>query len=99
MVRGKVLPLVKLSRLFNDKSSRPGKKLYVVVLGAGNRRVGVIVDVLLGEQEIVIKSLGNYLGQINGISGATILGDGRVALIIDAKSIVQDCKEELSYAN
>ena len=99
VVRGNVLPLLRMSDLFMDRSEREDEKLYVVVLGFGNRRVGVIVDRLLGEQEIVIKTLGSYLGQITGISGATILGDGRVALIIDAKGIIKDSKEELAYAN
>ncbi len=100
VVRGSVLPLLRLANLFQIDSERGNGKLYVVVLGSGNRRVGVVVDRLIGEQEIVIKSLGRYLGQMTGLSGATILGDGRVALIIDAKGIVKDAgKEELAYAN
>ncbi|MCL6612875.1 MAG: chemotaxis protein CheA [Peptococcaceae bacterium] len=100
VVRGSVLPLVRLAGLFQIESRTEDGRLYVVVLGSGNRRVGVVVDKLIGEQEIVIKSLGSYLGQMTGLSGATILGDGRVALIIDAKGIVKDTgKEELAYAN
>jgi len=100
VVRGRVLPLVRLSRLFKTKNEDNKEKLYVVVLGSGDRRIGVVVEKLIGEQEIVIKSLGNYLGQMTGLSGATILGDGRVALIIDAKGIIKDTgKEEISYAN
>jgi two-component system chemotaxis sensor kinase CheA len=95
-----VLPLLRLANLFQCESGPSGGKLYIVVLGSGNRRVGVVVDKLIGEQEIVIKSLGKYLGQMTGLSGATILGDGKVALIIDAKGIVKDTgKEELAYAN
>ncbi|MFZ5644516.1 MAG: chemotaxis protein CheA [Bacillota bacterium] len=100
VVRGQVLPLVRLTNMFMIDSQSTGDKLYVVVLGSGDRRIGVVVDKLIGEQEIVIKSLGSYLGQMTGLSGATILGDGRVALIIDAKGIIKDTgKEELAYAN
>jgi two-component system chemotaxis sensor kinase CheA len=100
VVRGRVLPLVRLESLFQAEGAGAADTLYVVVLGSGDRRVGVVVDKLIGEQEIVIKSLGSYLGQMTGLSGATILGDGRVALIIDAKGIVKDTgKEEIAYAN
>ncbi|MFZ5596519.1 MAG: chemotaxis protein CheW [Bacillota bacterium] len=100
VVRGKVLPLIRLANLFQIETGSTGEKHYVVVLGSGDRRVGVVVDRLIGEQEIVIKSLGSYLGQMTGLSGATILGDGRVALIVDAKGIIKDTgKEDLEYAN
>ncbi|MFZ5632112.1 MAG: chemotaxis protein CheW [Bacillota bacterium] len=100
VVRGSVLPLVRMANLFQMESEVAAGRLYVVVLGSGNRRIGVVVDRLIGEQEIVIKSLGQYLGQMTGLSGATILGDGRVALIIDAKGIIKDTgKEEMAYAN
>ncbi|MCL5056552.1 MAG: chemotaxis protein CheA [Actinobacteria bacterium] len=100
VVRGQVLPLVRLTDMFQLGMERSGEKLYVVVLGSGDRRIGVVVEKLIGEQEIVIKSLGGYLGQMTVLSGATILGDGRVALIIDAKGIIKDTgKEDISYAN
>ncbi|MCL6478370.1 MAG: chemotaxis protein CheA [Peptococcaceae bacterium] len=100
VVRGSVLPLVRLANLFQIESEAADGRIYVVVLGSGNKRVGLVVDRLIGEQEIVIKSLGDYLGQMTGLSGATILGDGRVALIIDAKGIIKDTgKEEMAYAN
>ncbi len=89
VVRGHVLPLIRLAHLFNQESS-PGERIFVVVLGSAEKKVGVVVDRLIGEQEIVIKSLGGYLGQVNGLSGATILGDGSVALIVDARSIVKE---------
>ncbi|NYE56872.1 chemotaxis protein CheA [Carboxydothermus ferrireducens] len=91
LLRGKVLPLISLSKLFNLPEDQEQKQWYfVVILGTGNHRLGVIVDNLLGEQEIVIKSLGEYLGQVKGLSGATILGDGRIGLIIDARGILQE---------
>ncbi|MGB9846539.1 MAG: chemotaxis protein CheW, partial [Desulfotomaculales bacterium] len=89
VVRGHVLPLLRLAHLFQQEGS-PGVRVFVVVLGSGSRKVGVVVDRLIGEQEIVIKSLGGYLGQVHGLSGATILGDGSVALIVDARSIVKE---------
>jgi two-component system chemotaxis sensor kinase CheA len=97
VVRGQVLPLVRLAHLFQEKSREEGK-LSVVILGSGDKKVGVVVDRLIGEQEIVIKSLGGYLGQVPGLSGATILGDGKVALIVDARGIVKDAGvEEIIY--
>ncbi|AEG15385.1 CheA signal transduction histidine kinase [Desulfofundulus kuznetsovii DSM 6115] len=97
VVRGQVLPLVRLAHLFQEKSKEEGK-LSVVILGSGDKKVGVVVDRLIGEQEIVIKSLGGYLGQVPGLSGATILGDGKVALIVDARGIVKDAGvEEIIY--
>ncbi len=93
VVRGQVLPLVRLAHLFQEKSREEGR-LSVVVLGSGDKKVGVVVDRLIGEQEIVIKSLGGYLGQVPGLSGATILGDGKVALIVDARAIVKEAGVE-----
>ncbi|HIE12854.1 MAG TPA: chemotaxis protein CheA [Desulfotomaculum sp.] len=94
-VRGKILPLICLSALFNGPRPQ-SHRLSVVVAGIGERRVGVIVDELLGEQEIVIKSLGDYLGRVPGISGATILGDGRVALIIDVRALLREAAREVT---
>lgn len=98
VVRGRVLPLVRISDIFKIKEADEDR-LYVVILGSSDRRIGVVVHRLIGEQEIVIKTLGNYLGQITGLSGATILGDGRVALIVDARGLVKELgTEELAYA-
>lgn len=94
-VRGKVLPLICLAELFNGQKPK-SHRLSVVVVGIGKRRVGVIVDRLLREQEIVIKSLGNYLGRTPGISGATILGDGEVALIIDVRALIEELAREFT---
>lgn len=92
VVRGNVLPLFKLDAVLGwppreEKTERT--KLPVVVAGISDKRVGFIVDTLIGEQEIVIKPLGDYLGQIPGLAGATILGDGRVALILDVRGLVE----------
>lgn len=94
-LRGRTIPLVNLSDLLcgSPEASRPERipdDSYVVVAGVGSRSVGLCVDALVGEQEVVIKSLGTLLGDIPGLSGATILGDGRVALIVDiAKAVAQ----------
>jgi two-component system chemotaxis sensor kinase CheA len=90
VVRGEVLPLVRLGRLFRQREAAGNGKLYVVTVGMGKDRVGVVVDRLIGEQEIVIKSLGDFLGHIPGISGATILGDGKVALIVDVRVLLSE---------
>jgi len=99
LVRGRVLPLVRLSDIFERESIAEMDRLFVVVLGIGEKKVGVIVDKLLGELEIVIKSLGDYLGKVPCLSGATILGDGQVALIVDVRSLVKEIGvEEAVYA-
>ena len=71
---------------------------FVVVVGVGDRQVGLCVDALVGEQEVVIKSLGTLLGDIPGLSGATILGDGRVALIVDVAKAVNEIGGSLAAA-
>ncbi|MTI80222.1 MAG: chemotaxis protein CheA [Firmicutes bacterium] len=88
VVRDRILPLLRLAERFGIGSSE-SEDLYVVVIASAEKRVAVVVDKLLGEQEIVIKSLGEYLGDVNGLSGATILGDGRVALIIDSRDLIK----------
>ena len=60
----------------------------MVVVGLSEKRIGFIVDELLGEQEIVIKSLGDYIGQVPGLAGATIMGDGKVSLILDVRGLI-----------
>ncbi len=88
-LREEILPLLKLDRLFNNDDDA-GEKLfcYVVVVGAAERRLGLVVSRLLGQQEVVIKSLGRYLGTIPGFAGSTILGDGQVALIVDPVGLI-----------
>lgn len=99
VVRDRILPLVRLGRLFNCPDYQEDTKMFVVIIGSGEKRVAVVVDKLLGEQEIVIKSLGDYLGQVPGLSGACILGDGKVALIVDVRGLVKNLAvEEATYA-
>ena len=86
ILRDSVLPLVKLADVF-DIFEKEESSQYVVVLAIGERRFGLVVDSLIGQEEIVIKSLGDYLTNIEGISGATIMGDGRVTLIVDVAGL------------
>ena len=84
MLRESVLSLVKLSDIFNvDQGNERGKHLYVVVVQSGKQRFGLIVDSLVGEEDVVVKPLGAFIGDIPGISSAAILGEGQVALIVD----------------
>ena len=85
-----VLPLVRLERVFGVSRKAEGDgSCYVVVVGVGEKRIGLIVTRLLGQQEVAIKSLGKYLANLPGIAGSTILGDGSVALIVDPVSLVE----------
>lgn len=89
-LRDSVLPLVRLERVFNVNHTYANDgSCYVVVVGVAEKRVGVVVSRLLGQQEVAIKSLGKYLANVPGIAGSTILGDGRVALIVDPVGLVE----------
>lgn len=88
LYRGKTLPLVRLSEALECSEQKElDDEATVVIVKRGDRELGVIVDYLIGQQEIVIKSLGKYLSFVNQIAGATILGNGGVALIIDTNSL------------
>lgn len=89
MLRGDLVPLIRLQEILDvpDVLNPDLNDLDVVVLRLGDRLVGCVVDALLRQQDVVIKSLGGYLGAIKGIAGATILGDGKVALIIDIRAV------------
>lgn len=89
ILRGEVVPLIRLQDYLEVKEANNShyEELDVVVFRNGDRRLGCVVDRLLRQQDVVIKSLGGYLGNIPGIAGATILGDGRVALILDLRAV------------
>ena len=88
-LRGSVLPLIRLNNLLDVESKKgDDENLIVVVVKKGDRMAGLVIDELLGQQEIVIKSLGKYIKHCKFISGATILGDGEVALILDANALI-----------
>lgn len=82
-VRGKLVPLVSLSEVFWSAAGEDREETAVVLVKKGDRTAGLVVDRFIGQKEIVIKSLGRYLGEVFGFSGATILGDGRIALVLD----------------
>jgi two-component system chemotaxis sensor kinase CheA len=93
MLRDQVLPLVNLHQVFGlgddtDATSELDASRLVVAVHTANRQVGLMVDGLVGEQEIVIKPLGQLVGDVAGVSGAAILGDGSVALIVDVAALI-----------
>ena len=88
-LRGTVIPLIRLDEMLDIREERStSEDLIVVIVRKGEQRAGLIVDELMGQQEIVIKSLGKYINKCRIISGATILGDGEVALIVDANAVI-----------
>ncbi len=83
-LRGKTMPIFRLSTLFDISSNQQNTdKFFVVIVNAGLRKIGLVVDELLGQEEVVIKPLVDYLQEKSGLSGATIIGDGRISLILD----------------
>ncbi|SET07930.1 two-component system, chemotaxis family, sensor kinase CheA [Oceanobacillus limi] len=88
--RGKVIPLVSLRDIFNVPTAEDSKEENsIVIVHKGDKMAGLLVDSFIGQKEVVLKSLGNYLRDIFAISGATILGDGEVSLIIDPNALVK----------
>jgi len=88
--RGKVVPLVRMKEVFSvPDASDEGDAVAVVIVRKGEKLAALAVDSFIGQQEVVLKSLGNYLSSVFAVSGATILGDGRVALIIDCNALVK----------
>ncbi|MBI2875373.1 MAG: chemotaxis protein CheA [Candidatus Tectomicrobia bacterium] len=93
-LRGHVLPLIRLEEILGlNGASRPERQ-FVVILRAGDAQVGLMVDSLLGQEEVVIKSLGGIVGDLEVISGATILGDGRVALILNILGLIEIARRD-----
>lgn len=90
LLRGQIIPLVRLGRslgILDAAGFEDGQELYVVIVQSGDHKIGLLVDALVGQQEIVIKSLGKILTGIRQIAGATILGDGQVVLILDVNAL------------
>jgi two-component system, chemotaxis family, sensor kinase CheA len=88
-LRDSVLPLLRLQRTFNcQRSGEDRSTCYVVIVGVAEKRIGLVVSRLLGQQEVAIKSLGKFLANLPGIGGSTIMGDGRVALIVDPMGLI-----------
>lgn len=87
MLRGSVLPLYRLAHLLDTTGSAAAEEMYVVVVRKAERQIGLVVDSLIGQQEIVIKSLGKLLIGIPGLAGAIVAGDGNVRLILDITTL------------
>lgn len=88
-LRGTVIPIIRLSKELDIESKKsPDDNMVVVIVKKGEKLAGLVIDELMGQQEIVIKSLGKYINKCKIISGATILGDGEVALILDANALI-----------
>jgi len=95
--RGATLPICRLGRFFGiddpfPMGTRTGRhrKSFVVIASVGNRRLGFVVDKLVGQQDIVIKALGKSLKSVRGFAGATELGDQRVGLVLDVAALIEE---------
>ena len=98
-LRNEVLPLVHIADIYDvDRTYDTGEHAYVVIIGLAEKKLGLIVDELIGQEEIVIKSLGEYIKGIDGIAGATIRGDGRVTLIADVGALMDMSKDASARA-
>lgn len=97
-IRNDVFPLMRLDKSLNIENPIESlKDRYAVVVGLGMQKIGFVVDELLGQQEIVIKSLGEYLGAVPGVAGSTIMGDGRVIMIIDIVHLIKEAYSDSEY--
>ncbi|MEC0247953.1 chemotaxis protein CheA [Paenibacillus chitinolyticus] len=89
VLRNQVIPVARLHDYLQiPYTANPGSHIPLVIVGSAEKRLALVVDELIGNQEIVIKSLGPFIGKVDGIAGATILGDGNVALILEIASII-----------
>lgn len=92
-LRDEVLSLVRLTDIFKiDSVLEAMNEVYVVIIGLADQKIGVIVDYLVGQEEVVIKSLGYYLKGTEGIAGATVRGDGKITLIVDVAGMMEMAK-------
>ncbi|EKD68791.1 MAG: chemotaxis protein CheA [uncultured bacterium] len=96
MLHGVMIPIFRLHKIFNiDKAvENPWESLFVVIDDGDSKHCAVLVDELLGQQQIVAKPLGVALGKIEGVSGGAILGDGKVGLILDTKELVSIARQK-----
>ncbi len=98
-LRDEHIPLFRLTDVFNIDSEKASEKDFVVIVRTGERRVGLVVSELLGQEEVVIKPLEDYLQENTGFSGATILGDGRISLILDVYELISICRDKQAKKN
>jgi two-component system chemotaxis sensor kinase CheA len=89
-LRGASLPIVRLHELFGIAGEAEEARQFVIVTALGHRRLGLVVDALEGQQDIITKPLGKSLADVRGFSGATDLGDQRVVLVLDAAALLDD---------
>ncbi|MBP3723436.1 MAG: chemotaxis protein CheA, partial [Selenomonadaceae bacterium] len=89
VLRGEIIPIIRMEQTLQIPHVKDFDEIFVVVVHAGEAKAGIVVDNLIGQQEIVIKTLGNLFTGLKMFSGATVLGDGRVALIIDVATMMQ----------
>ena len=96
-VRNEVISVLRLSRLFNIKNTNQSEYCFIVIVGSQEKKIGVMVDALIGEEDVVIKPLRDQFTTSPGIAGASILGDGSVSLIIDVSQLLElGVKQEIS---
>jgi len=100
-VRERVIPIIDINKELFDDFEKPIERVYqfIVVVGVAEKLFGLKVDETIGQQEVVIKSLGNYLKKVDGIAGSTILGDGRVVMILDINEIIQKMRKNATAKN
>jgi len=97
-LRGEVLPFIRLRELFH-LPGRPGPRENIVVVRHASQKFGIVVDSLLGEAQTVIKPLSKLFGQVEGISGSSILGSGEVALILDVPALITEAHRRVPAAS
>lgn len=96
-VRNEVISILRLNRLFNIKKHDDGEYCFIVIVGSQEKKIGVMVDALIGEEDVVIKPLHDQFTSSPGIAGATVLGDGSISLIIDVSQLLElGVRQELS---
>jgi two-component system chemotaxis sensor kinase CheA len=97
-VRGELIPYIRLREYFNIRTARPKiEQIMIVETEAG--RYGFVVDVVLGDCQTVIKNLGRFYRHVHVVSGATILGNGTVALILDSERLAQDAVRAIAHGS
>jgi len=96
-VRNRVIPLVSIDKLlYNQEVEKVKIFQFIVIVGVAEKVFGIKVDEMIGQKEVVIKSLGSYLGNIEGIAGSSIMGDGRVVMILDIAELLQKINREVN---
>ena len=89
VLRGEIIPIIRMEKMLQVPHVKDSDETFVVVVHTGDAKAGIVVDNLIGQQEIVIKTLGSLFTGLKMFSGATVLGDGRVALILDVATMMQ----------